>query len=98
MKKIGLTGNDLATAEFGLMHAISWCKKQGRSAYWRKEIAKYQAVLQKLTAINDHAYPYEATNDESPAPYGDEKIMRVDPTTIAKTRATARKFNKENSA
>lgn len=82
-----LTGNDLARAEFACGLAISWWKDQPTSSYKRREIAEYKALLSKLSAISDYAYPL--TMDEAGemvADYGDEPVMRADTAVIGKSQ------------
>lgn len=94
-----LTGNDLALAEMGLIHAVRWHrlqqKRHGRNSFTSAEIAKLEALRRKLSAIGDHAYPYEQTLDgSSPDEYGDEQIMRMDTRQVGVTRRAAQRFNR----
>lgn len=94
-KKFTLTGNDLALAEAAAMHAISWWKsRKPQSRFARKEIANYEALVQKLSALNQHAYPYEPTPVGFADDYGDEVLMVSDPAAIRETRAAARRANR----
>lgn len=84
-----LTGNDLALAESGAQLAVAWWKNQpGRSAFKRKQIAAYTALIKKLSAINQHAYPYESS-DNMPLDIGSEVLMRIDEAAILGTRSSA---------
>jgi hypothetical protein len=91
-----LTGNELATAWFATLHAISWCKAQKpQSAYFRKERLKFEALRDKLSAISDYAYPYvQKRVDESIPDHGDEKLMRMDAAVAKRTRKAAQRFNR----
>lgn len=93
MPKQTLTGNDLARAEGAAALAIAWWEKQApvsrRSAFARKEIAAYRALISKLSAIGDHAYPYEP--DTMPSDCGDDPIMQLDAEVVRETRAAARR-------
>ncbi len=94
-----LTGNDLALAEMGLIHAERWHqdrqKKYGRNGFSAAELKKLANLRRKLSAIGDHAYPYEETFDESsPDDYGDEQVMRLDARQVGVTRRAAALFNR----
>lgn len=73
-----LTGNDLALAAFACGHAINWCKQQGRSQFWKKEIAKYTDLSRKLQAISDTAHPLTTNDEGAVLEFGGEEIMRLD--------------------
>lgn len=87
-ESLTLTGDDLALAEFACAHAINWWKKQGRTAHCRAERLKFEALLRKLAAIGDHAYPYKHS-DDMPLDCGTEPIMRIDRRIVGKTRRSA---------
>lgn len=88
-KAFTLTGNDLALCENGMAHAINFFKAMRPQGAWaRKERQKYEALLKKLNAITDHAYPYD-NSDEMPLDVGDEPIMRSDQNAMGSTRARA---------
>lgn len=99
MSRLTLTGNDLALAEMGLIHAERWHrgqqKKHGRNGFTTAELTKLKALREKLSAIGEHAYPYEGGYDEivEVPHYGDEPILRMDPKVVKATRAKARRYN-----
>lgn len=92
MPKHTLTGNDLACAEAAAMHAIRAVERiYGKTAAGRKQSARYKALIEKLSAIVDHAYPYEGC---MPSDTGDDPIMRLDAETVKATRAAARRADR----
>ena len=95
-KKFTLSGDELALAWFAAGHAIIYWKRAGRSAYHRGERMKFEALMKKLDAISDHAYPYHQPADDTiDLEHGKEPIMRLDAATVRKTRAAAKRFNRK---
>lgn len=96
-----LTGNDLALAEMSLIHAERWHqeqqKKHGRNGFTTAELAKLKALRAKLSAIGDHAYPYEGGYSEiiELPDYGGDPIMRLDAKVVKSTRAKAARYNRK---
>ena len=89
-----LTGNDLALAEECAGLAIAWAKEhQKGSAYGKKQRDKYKALIAKLGAIGQYAYPYEGGC--APLDFGDEPVMAVDRNVVRETRRAARKANRK---
>ena len=56
-KGLSLTNNDVALAFFGVAHMINFWKRQSKSDYTRREIAKCEALATKLNAICEHFEP-----------------------------------------
>lgn len=86
---VKLTGNDLALAESAAQLAIAWWKEQPRSGFKTKQVAAYKALIGKLSAINQYAYPYEVS-DDMPIDFGSEALMVLDQKAVKATRAAAR--------
>lgn len=96
-----LTGNDLATLETSICHAINWWKAmKGGSKLRRERLAELGALHAKVSLIGDFAYPYGRSpcEDDSPPDHGDEIIMRADRAAMAKTRRAARAWNRRVGA
>lgn len=95
-KRLTLTGNDIALAEFGAIHGANWWKQRGRSKYCKAERQKYLDLASKLSAIMDHAYPYIGREEEYSARIetGDEPIVAVDFVVTRETRRIAHTFNR----
>lgn len=91
-----LTGDDIACCELAIGHALNWWdarSRRKRSSYAKARIAELKAVQAKLSAINNHAYPY-INSDAMPLDLGKEILLRTDRGTVRKTRATARRRNR----
>lgn len=88
--KFCLTGDDLALAGMGLAHLLNWWQTQPRSPFKTESVARARDLKAKLSAIGDHAYPYERPIDGGAYPdHGGEAIMRLDLRVVAKTRRAA---------
>ena len=87
----GLTGNDIAVAEMACGLAVAWWKqRKGGGAYKRDEMAKLKALIAKLSAISQHAYPY-VNSDDMPENIGAETLMAPDRAMMNLTRKEARR-------
>ena len=99
MSRLTLTGNDLALAEMSLIHTENWYRaqqrKHGRNGFTSAELSKLKALREKLSAIGDHAYPYEGGYSEivEMPEYGAEPVMRMDAKVVKATRQKARRYN-----
>lgn len=85
-----LTGDDLALAESAAQLAMAWWRDKPASDYKKRQMAAYTALIKKLSAINQHAYPYE-NSDDMPPDIGGETLMVLDRASVAATRAAALK-------
>lgn len=92
---LSLTGDDLSRARSGIGSLITWWRAQGRSKYASGEIAKLNATLAKLRAIDQRAYPFESGYSEIIAlpDFGGEPIMKLDARVVSETRKAAAKYN-----
>lgn len=94
-----LDGNELAQLQAACALAISWHRDRNkpRSEFTRKEVAKYEALNLKLSAIGDYAYPY-ANSDLMAPDIGDEKLMKVNALAANRARRRALKMNEIDGA
>jgi hypothetical protein len=84
-----LTGDDLALAEQGVGHLLTWWRNQpGSSGFRGEQIGKLEMLLFKLNAINNFAYPYQCS-DDMPEDVGAEPIMTINRPVVARSRAVA---------
>jgi hypothetical protein len=92
-----LTGDDIALAMEAAALAIRDLKKLpgARRKFIKGRIAEYEALIEKLRAISDQAYPYTPPRSEDePVPeHGAEEIMKLDARVVRKTRAAALRAN-----
>ena len=93
MAKLALTGNEVSLAIEAAQLACAWYREDGRTKWHRDRIAGQKALIAKLTAIGDHAYPYDHHEQMAPT-VGRETIMRLDQRAVAKTRRIARAAKK----
>jgi hypothetical protein len=96
-KPMTLTGNDLALAQEAAALAIAWAKEKMKgSAYGKGRRLQLTALIKKLDAISQHAYPYE--HGCMPSDCGDDPIMAVDRDVVRETRKAARAANRRGPA
>lgn len=69
-----LTLNEIAVALAGIQIAAGWARKQGRSKFWKAEIAKYREVNIKLSRILDQFALPENEDGERPD-NGEDKVI-----------------------
>lgn len=87
-----LTGNDLASAAFGIAMALAEMrKKNGRkkSGFLFDRIVEYEYALSKVSRILDYAYPANYGDDEIGD--GNETVMLLDGNTVRYLREMARR-------
>lgn len=87
-----LTGNDIALAQEAAAFAINSYERYERpfTDFVIERIAAHKALLSKLNAVSEYAYPY-GSSDDMPADCGDEPIMTIDHAVTAETREIAAK-------
>jgi hypothetical protein len=89
-----LTGDDIAMAQNAVGLALSWwAKRRGSSGFKTQQVGRLRRLNARLNKISDYAYPYKSA-DVMPIDCGREVIMRVDEKNVKRTRAAARKANK----
>lgn len=90
-----LTGNDIALLEQGAGLLIDFFAKTFKGTTMKRErVTAAKGVMAKLSAISEHAYPYDPA-DAMPPDCGGEVLMVPDRGSINESRRNARKASRE---
>ncbi len=84
--EITLTGNDVALALQAAALADNWYKQQGRNKWTRDRRADLAALVTKLNAIFNLAYPHH--HEDTPLDCGSEKLLKLDKRELRKAQRT----------
>ena len=85
-----LTGNDIALLEQGAGLLVDFFAKTFKGTTMKRErVASAKAVMAKLSAISEHAYPYDPA-DAMPLDCGGEVLMVPDRASMRPTRREVR--------